>query len=244
MKLFIILLFSYFLTTGAIAQDIIVKNDKTEIKAKIEEITETTIKYKKFEMLDGPIYNINVNDVFMIMYKNGAKEYIQAKTNTQAPVQNNTPVVNPSVQNAPTYNSNQTTNIGGAHEPMVRIRRGYYSFEGEKLKAHSDYVTTFNKYGYTDLGARYKEGRNITYVGAGVGLGMVVGYAISSKVVFMYIGGSTALIASIIGTSMRDSAVKKFNTRATKKIGFNKIELSPTFNIDGHGNHIGISIGF
>jgi hypothetical protein len=39
----------------AFAQDIIVKNDKTEIKAKIEELTETTIKYKKFEMLDGPI---------------------------------------------------------------------------------------------------------------------------------------------------------------------------------------------
>lgn len=244
MKPFIILLFSYCLTTGAIAQDIIVKNDKTEIKAKIEEITETTIKYKKFEMLDGPIYNINVNDVFMIMYKNGAKEYIQAKTNTQAPVQNNTPVVNPSVQSAPTNNTNQTTNIGGAHEPMVRIRRGYYSYQGTKFKSNSDYIYTFEKFGYKDLAVRYKGGVTTQYIGSGAGfVCLILGIALGDNGL-LYGGAGGVLIVSIIATGKRDNAVQEFNKRATKKIGFNKIELSPTFNIDGQGNHIGIAMRF
>jgi hypothetical protein len=74
-NLLTILLFS-IISLRIYSQDLIVKNDKTEIKAKIEELTETTIKYKKTEMLDGPSYNINKREVFMIIYKNGTKEYI------------------------------------------------------------------------------------------------------------------------------------------------------------------------
>jgi hypothetical protein len=60
------------------AQDIIVKTDKTEIKAKILEIEENTIKYKKSEFIDGPSYNINKSQVFMIIYKNGTRETFEA----------------------------------------------------------------------------------------------------------------------------------------------------------------------
>ena len=57
MKKTITTLVFLFVLQITFAQDVIVKNDKTEIKAKIEELTETAIKYKKFEMLDGPTYN-------------------------------------------------------------------------------------------------------------------------------------------------------------------------------------------
>lgn len=78
-----LLIFFYF---GSFAQDVIVKNDKTEIKAKVLEITDELIKYKKFEMLEGPTYNINKTEVFMIIYKNGTKEYIeQSKTTVAVP---------------------------------------------------------------------------------------------------------------------------------------------------------------
>ncbi len=72
------------------AQDVIVKNDKTEIKAKVTEVTDLVIKYKKFEMPNGPVYNINKEDVFMIIYENGTKEYYgKPKTPIQnAPVKN------------------------------------------------------------------------------------------------------------------------------------------------------------
>lgn len=75
--LFLILLSSF----AAEGQDVIVKSDKTEIKAKVAEVTETAIKYKKWEMQDGPLYNINKNDVFMVIYANGQRETFTAVKN-------------------------------------------------------------------------------------------------------------------------------------------------------------------
>ncbi len=76
---FILLLITICFGIAAKSQDIIVKNDKSEIKSKILEITEELIKYKKFEMPDGPTYSINKADVFMLLYANGTKEYIENK---------------------------------------------------------------------------------------------------------------------------------------------------------------------
>lgn len=84
MKYFItVCLLSFIAVYKPFAQDIIVKNDKTEIKSKVTEILEDVIKYKKFEMLDGPIYSINKTDVFMIMYQNGTKEYIESTVSSR-----------------------------------------------------------------------------------------------------------------------------------------------------------------
>lgn len=54
--------------------DIIYRKDSSEIKSKVIEITDKTIKYKKIDQLEGPLRNILVKDVFMIIYKNGARE--------------------------------------------------------------------------------------------------------------------------------------------------------------------------
>lgn len=59
------------------AQDVIVKTDKSEIKSKVTEITETSIKYKKWDNVDGPMYNIAKDEVFMIIYANGQREVIK-----------------------------------------------------------------------------------------------------------------------------------------------------------------------
>lgn len=100
----------YYLTVACIligfhlkAQDVIIKNDKTEIKAKVIELTDELIKYRKSTMLDGPLYSIKKEEVFMIVYKDGTKEYIEVKKAT---------VVQPPVVYAPTpvqtYNYNST----------------------------------------------------------------------------------------------------------------------------------------
>jgi len=71
-----ILMVFIFIGFRAVAQDLIIKMDKTEIKSKVLEIGEEVIKYKKFERLDGPTYSISKKDVFMIIYKDGSKEYM------------------------------------------------------------------------------------------------------------------------------------------------------------------------
>jgi len=49
-------------------QDIIIKNDKTEIKAKVIEIQEGYIRYYLFDQQNRPIRNIGIKDVFMVIY--------------------------------------------------------------------------------------------------------------------------------------------------------------------------------
>ncbi len=71
-----ILLLTLFTCYLAKAQDVIIKNDKSEIKAKITELTDLTIKYKKWDFQDGPVYNIDRTNVFMIIYANGQREVI------------------------------------------------------------------------------------------------------------------------------------------------------------------------
>ena len=56
------------------AQDIIVKTNAEEIKSKVLEVTQTEIKYKKFENLTGPTYSISKSETFMIKYENGIKD--------------------------------------------------------------------------------------------------------------------------------------------------------------------------
>jgi len=68
--LFICLFFIPFLQ----AQDVIYKKDGSEIKAKVVEIEQANIKYKKFEQLDGPLRNLDKAVIFMIIYEDGTKE--------------------------------------------------------------------------------------------------------------------------------------------------------------------------
>lgn len=67
------------------AQDIIIKRDGDEIVSKVLEITIETIKYKGFENPEGPIRNILISDVFMIIYENGKREKFTVDKNKGNP---------------------------------------------------------------------------------------------------------------------------------------------------------------
>jgi hypothetical protein len=63
-----------FLYSFSFAQDVITKSNGEEIKAKVLEVSQTEIKYKKFDNLNGPTFSISKNDVFMVKYENGSKD--------------------------------------------------------------------------------------------------------------------------------------------------------------------------
>jgi hypothetical protein len=63
-----------FTMTRALGQDIIVKNDGNEIKAKVEEVLDTEIKYRKSDNLSGPVYTMKKSEIFMVKYENGSKD--------------------------------------------------------------------------------------------------------------------------------------------------------------------------
>jgi hypothetical protein len=70
-------IFTFFicsLSHVASAQDIIIKKNGDDIKAKVLEITQTEIKYKRFDNLEGPTIIIPIKGILMITYQNGTKE--------------------------------------------------------------------------------------------------------------------------------------------------------------------------
>ena len=101
MKLKLILLLALFVVTalGASAQDILTTNDDTSFAAKVIEITPETVKYKKFNNLEGPLYTIPVKDIKVITYENGTKEVFNKtatpKAETTAPQPQSTPAATP-----------------------------------------------------------------------------------------------------------------------------------------------------
>jgi len=76
MKRFAVFISLLFVASGVKAQDFIVLNSGTSIKSKITEIQAFTIEFKKFDSLAGPLYSVNKDAVFAILYENGKKEII------------------------------------------------------------------------------------------------------------------------------------------------------------------------
>ena len=62
------------------AQYIITKKDGTDIQAKVTEVSDSQIVFKKFSNPDGPSYKMDVADILMITYENGEREMYNVET--------------------------------------------------------------------------------------------------------------------------------------------------------------------
>nr|MBI1230569.1 hypothetical protein [Cytophagales bacterium] len=79
-----------FCSFSVFGQDLIITNFKEELKAKVIEIDEVIVKYKKFDFQEGPIYSIKKTDIFLIIYSNGTRETfgqkeIEINSDSQSP---------------------------------------------------------------------------------------------------------------------------------------------------------------
>ena len=68
------LLTTVALTINLNAQDVITKRNGDDIEAKVLEILDSEIKYKKFNFLDGPTYTEKKSEILIIRYENGSKD--------------------------------------------------------------------------------------------------------------------------------------------------------------------------
>lgn len=74
MKNVLVLTILSLVALNVAAQDIVVKKDGSTILAKVLEVNQDNIKYKKFSNQNGPTYTINLSDVMSVNYENGEKE--------------------------------------------------------------------------------------------------------------------------------------------------------------------------
>lgn len=63
-----------FCASYGFAQDIIILKNGSEIEAKVENISSSEISYLRKDSPNGPIYSLNIGDIFMIKYENGTKD--------------------------------------------------------------------------------------------------------------------------------------------------------------------------
>lgn len=67
----------------ACAQDIITTKDGSDIQARILEVTNSEVKYKRFSNLEGPTFTINKSDILIVRYENGENEVFKESDNIQ-----------------------------------------------------------------------------------------------------------------------------------------------------------------
>jgi hypothetical protein len=112
MKTTITLLAMFFGMMATVsAQDIITLKNGDEIKAKVQEIGLSDVKYKKFENANGPTYTLLKTEIFMIKYENGEKDVF---TTQNQPVQEKQtlPPATPTVQQNNHSHVNDVTKQG------------------------------------------------------------------------------------------------------------------------------------
>jgi len=66
--------FFFIVSLGLYSQDIIVTDDDRVIEAKIMEISDNKIIYKRFDYTEGPTLSINIEKVKELIYSNGRRE--------------------------------------------------------------------------------------------------------------------------------------------------------------------------
>ena len=86
------------------------------------------IKYKNFNQLDGPLRNLDVGELFMIIYQDGTKEVFAKKQSTAIETSN------PSVKVSETIDKSNQTQINNSASPM--LSQPYQSISNPQIKKY------------------------------------------------------------------------------------------------------------
>jgi hypothetical protein len=80
MKKLFLLIQGVALSFNLFSQDIITKKNGEDIKAQVLEVTDTEVKYKKFEQASGPTYTASKKDIVLIRYQDGSKDLFSTES--------------------------------------------------------------------------------------------------------------------------------------------------------------------
>jgi len=84
MKKYILsILFILGIILTGFTQDAITKKSGEDIQAKILEVNQNEVKYKKFDNLDGPTFSMLKSDILLIRYSNGTKDIFNEEKKTE-----------------------------------------------------------------------------------------------------------------------------------------------------------------
>jgi hypothetical protein len=168
----LLLMVAFGTFSGLAAQDIIYRIDGTEIKAKVIEITTDAIKYRNFDQPTGPVRNILLTDVFMIIYEDGTKEVFKKPADKQ-PGEDDLPQQPGEGDKGSPEKSKGDSKIditfgakGGIYYPLGKVVKDVYGGMGMvafHAEADLDFWTQRGWGGGIGVGYTGKEGTPYTY---------------------------------------------------------------------------------
>ena len=229
------------LTIGTVsAQDIIVLNNSSadEIEAKVQEVSQTEVKYKKWSYQDGPTFTIPTSDIFVIKYRNGEKQRFGIeKQEAYQPQTNGAYTSKPANQYAQQSNQNTTLTQGNVNEkseasqtqPNASYAPANYTtqpsktspkFENENLaKGFDGCVTTGYLLGLDDWWA--------------LPLNLTLGYRFNP---YIFVGGTTGAIYNENATLIPIMSTFRSDVPLGRRSSFfGEVSLGGGIAVDGDG---------
>lgn len=149
---------------SAFAKDVITKTDGTKLDVKVEEITETVIKYRNASNPTGPVYTIPVSSVSTVQYENGDIDTFNVSESTSDVAAQSTTLSDEELMRiAASQNNNHPSRYISDADMLKMYYGGYESSAALIQKA--------NKY------------RKIGWIGGGIflSIGVIIGIGVSDN---------------------------------------------------------------
>lgn len=202
-----------FCIASVCAKDIITKTDGTKIDAKVEEITESVIKYRKASNPTGPVYSISIESVYNIVYENGESEIFNIHNN-------NKDVENSKKSSVPT--ASEKKRINNSSTPASPVRNTLNSPSDDdliRMSGNQESLTVSNGVSDRQLlnnELRVNNAKNYRKIGwIGGGIFLVAGVAGGA---FQYYynceGATTSCLIGIAGAAAGAAWCLGFNLKA------------------------------
>lgn len=166
-RFFALFYFLLFITTVNIAQDIIITTSGDTILAKVLEVNTVEIKYKKFNLLDGPTYSESKSNIQKITYSNGRTEKFAVREFKKDSIKTTADQITKSVDS----------------RNKIELQPYGYKYQGIRIsenEMHTILLSTNDKQ-ITDMvgySKRAKKKQKIGFVAlplAGIGAGLLIG---------------------------------------------------------------------
>lgn len=237
------LLFTIFVVAAGFSQDLIVLSTGEQIQAKVEEISEEYVKYKKQDFLTGPTYSISIFKVCRIELSNGSVENYcdpndkKKKHAYGTPKQKKTNQANTfdwtrhHISLAGTYSMPLGEFGSGGADSLPRAENGYGFQVGYRFMA-KEWLGWDLSYGMTFMGSIENTDEIIGAIG---GLGGLVQVNVKE--------GSWTLSQITTGPVFDYGITKRWHVSASPKVGV-LLSSAPKLAFDGSGNIVIISVTF
>lgn len=219
------------MTQALLAQDIIVTKKSERIEAKIVEVSQKEVRYKKYTYQDGPTFIVGISDLAAIIFENGE---VQSFLDESTESNNSQAAVQPKIQSRLTDESKQ---YNSTYNYIIKEDKDLYRI-GSELLTESELAYRFKRdcqlaYQQYKSGERLKTaGWTCFAIGIGFDLGATIGklsigpyyYADADLISFIngcYVIAGALEIACIptliVGYNRSKKAIETYNTSCAKK---------------------------